>query len=152
MVVWCSPEDDTMQQQDERLLSCTHKTTEQNATMQTKYSEETSYTCEGQWCVCITRPNYANIAMILAGTSSQSRKHHVNQTRVQVSSRNPGGVVCFRHGTVRQNVAVFNTKTMTGSVTKTHVDGIHHANHHLSKKASQILVVWCSSQKHTVRM
>ena len=34
MVVWCSPQDHTMQQQDERLLSCTHKTTEQNATMQ----------------------------------------------------------------------------------------------------------------------
>ena len=51
MVVWCSPQDHTMQQQDERLLSCTHKTTEQNATMQTKYSEETSYKCEGQWCV-----------------------------------------------------------------------------------------------------
>ena len=58
--------------------------------------------------VCITRPHCANIAMILAGTSSQSRKHHVNQTRVQMSSRNPGGVVCFRHGTLRENVVVFN--------------------------------------------
>ena len=48
MVAWCSPQDHTMQQQDERLLSCTHKTTEQNAT---KYSEETSYKCEGQWCL-----------------------------------------------------------------------------------------------------
>ena len=98
--------------------------------------------------VFITRPHCANVAMILAGTSSQPRQHHVNQTRVQMSSRNPGGVVCFRHGTLRQNVAFFKTQTRTGSVTKTHVDGIHHANHHLSKKASLILVVWCLSQKN----
>ena len=99
--------------------------------------------------MCITRPHCANIAVILAGTSSQTRKHHVNRTHVQMSSINPGGVVCFHHGTVPcQNVADFKTQTMTGSVTKTHVDGFHHANHHLSKKASLILVVWCSSQKN----
>ena len=98
--------------------------------------------------MCITRPHCANIAMIVAGTSSKTRKHHVNRTHVQMSSINPGGVVCFHHGTVPcQNVADFKTQTMTGSVTKTHVDGFHHANHHLSKKASLILVVWCSSQK-----
>ena len=69
--------------------------------------------------MCITRPHCANIAMILAGTSSQSRKHHVNQTRVHMSSRNPGGVVCFHHGTVPcQNVTVFNTRAMTGFVSE----------------------------------
>ena len=73
--------------------------------------------------------------------------NNVNQTRVGVSSRNPGGKVFITRKHTVPNVAVFNTRTMTGSVTKTHVDGFHHANHHLSKKASQILVVWCSSQK-----
>ena len=48
--------------------------------------------------VCIARPHSANIAMIVAGTSSQTRKLHVNQTRVQLSSKNPGGVVCVHHG------------------------------------------------------
>ena len=30
---------------------------------------------------------------------------------------------------------------------KRHVDGFHHATHHLSTRTSQMLVVWCSSQK-----
>ena len=98
--------------------------------------------------VCIARPHSANIAMIVAGTPSQTRKHHVNQTRVQVSPRNPCGVECvFIIEVHRATCSCFDTSAMTGSVTKTHVDGFHHANHHLSKRASQSLVVWSSSQK-----
>ena len=46
------------------------------------------------------------------------------------------------------NVVVSVTKAMSGSITKTLVDGFRRANHHLSKRASQILVVRCSSQDH----
>ena len=55
--------------------------------------------------------------------------------------------VCSSRNCSVPNVVVSTTKAMTGSVTKTLVDGFHHANHHLSKRVSQILVVWCSSQK-----
>ena len=93
--------------------------------------------------VCIARPHCANIAMIVAGTSSQTRKLHVNQTRVEVSVLQKSwwcGMCSSRNCSV-PNVVVSVTKAMSGSVTKTLVDGFHHANHHLSKRASQILVV-----------
>ena len=81
--------------------------------------------------------------MIVAGTSSQTRKLHVNQTCVEVSVLQKSwwcGMCSSRNCSV-PNVVVSVTKAMSGSVTKTLVDGFHHANHHLSKRASQILVV-----------
>ena len=97
--------------------------------------------------MCTTRPHCANIAMIVAGTSAQTRKLHVNQTRVQMSSRNPVGMVFLSRNYTVRHVTVFNTRTMTNSVRESHVGGSQYANHHVSTKASLILIVWSSSQK-----
>ena len=82
MVVWCSPKDHTMRTQDERLLSYTIKTDETSNHVNQDFG--TNIMQVSWWYVCTRRHTHcANIAMIVAGTSAQTRKLHVNQTRVQ---------------------------------------------------------------------
>ena len=56
------------------------------------------------------------------------------------------GVCSSRKCTV-PHVAVSTQARWLAPSLKKHVDSFHHADHHLSTRTYQILVVWCSSQK-----
>ena len=64
-------------------------------------------------CKChrTTRPHCAYVALMIAGTSSQARKLHVNRTCVQQSSWHPGGMVFITEPDSANETMMINRKS-----------------------------------------